>query len=679
MIAVTISGQACWLITAQPGDNTPVRLTATIPVNLERSLTGGTLRRLAGLTPRYALEWRAILLAADFAMMRAAALSMQDEPVLAPLWPHAWRPGIDTPTITAGLIVAYTADFATYAINPGSYSGYTYAAPLVFGRFKKPPRMAATTDGWVTADIAVEEDATAAYNFQPASSMLAADTTLANAAGYSAPVFPFLPDWSEGPDPQYPVTDVERASVGPGRQMASTFYPQTPEQVQAASFSNIGAAEAAAMLLWWTRRAGGADAHWVPGTQKLWKLASAAAATATSITVDTTIAAAPSTGTILALSDGSNINFARVTGVVGAVLTITPALANSFAVGASRVAPAFLARHTNDAFEINYSPGGWIGHCRLGWREVAAESTLPSGETRGTTLGRAPGSAWFFKIDLDYNGAVATTYLTNWESGASGSTVGSHSWVYNPCDFDHLIQSLDLQDDSCTFKLRWYAGCPWENWQPGVLAARGFLTIYRADVDTAGAFSNYAAVWKGELSSPTLDGPNLSVKVLGANALFSRRAPRQVMSTLCGTNLFSARCGIALSDWTWNATIASITGNLVTIGSIARANSGGNPSGFGAADWFALGWVGWTASGLPQRVGILTSAALSGGQIVLTLDRAPGLSGGASITAIPGCDRQGSTCRNKFNNYTNFRGFEYMPAVAPNFIVPQRTTNPAKK
>ena len=80
-----------------------------------------------------------------------------------------------------------------------------------------------------------------------------------------------------------------------------------------------------------------------------------------------------------------------------------------------------------------------------------------------------------------------------------------------------------------------------------------------------------------------------------------------------------------------------------------------------------------------MREGILTSAAISSGQIAITLDRATALSAGANITLAPGCDRQGTTCRTRFSNYANFRGFEFMPSISPNFIIPQNQSSNSKK
>lgn len=134
------------------------------------------------------------------------------------------------------------------------------------------------------------------------------------------------------------------------------------------------------------------------------------------------------------------------------------------------------------------------------------------------------------------------------------------------------------------------------------------------------------------------------------------------------------------SDWLWDATVTVKGGASITVGTISRHNGAGNPTGFGAVNWFALGYAEWTnGSGLPIRHSIIASAAISGGAIVLTFGSPPAFSVGQALRIYPGCDRLGSTCLNKFANYANFRGFEFMPAVAPNFIVPQRTTNAAKK
>ncbi|HKB57757.1 MAG TPA: phage BR0599 family protein, partial [Lacunisphaera sp.] len=668
----------CWLLPFSPNTDSRVRLGARLPVDEQRALSGARSSRPLAVKLRHSLEWSADMRAADFDALRNATQAAQNEPIVAPVWPFAIRVAHDASVITAGLTVAWTEDWAAWAINPGSLAGYDYAAPLLYGYLAHPPSVAAQNDDMVTADFSLDEDSPAAFAFAPSAGMLPADSTFNTALGYAAPVFPFLPDWNTPPKPGVALTSVERQEVGPGRLKSTAFYPQQPELTQEATFKLADATAAAQLLAWWARRAAGSEAHWVAGSQAVGRLSAAANAGTNLLNFRDNIALGANAYVALFGPDGP-LEFGRVTATAAQQITLAANLANGWGPGLTVVTVAMLARHTNPELVLDFEQAGmgWIATSRLTWREVAPEYAPVAGETRGTTLGRLPGSAWFFQIDLDYNGALRSWYLTNWEAGATANLI---DWTYNACDFDQLVQSVDLEDDSCTVSFRYFAGGPWDNWLPGQLAARGFLTIFRADVDGAGVFSNFRQIWKGELKTPQLDGPSVKQKALGANALFARPAPRQVMSKTCGTMLFKTRCGLALADWTFNALITAVAGNVVTIGTITRANGGGLPAGFGAADWFALGWMGWSPAGLPYREGVLTSTAIDGGgHISLTLERPSALVAGNAITAVPGCDRQGATCRGKFANGDNFRGFEFMPAISPSFIIPQRNATGAKK
>lgn len=605
MIAATVNSQACWLLTCEPNTVEAVRLEVEMPTIEQRGLTGCSSRRPDAVLPRFAQSWISLLEAAQFATMRDASLTAQDEPILVPIWRQAYRPASQTAALVGGLTIAWTEGWASWAINPGSLAGYDYAAPLLFGRFTSPPRLVAVSGALIQAQLEVEEDAPAAYAIAPAGGILAADTL---SGGF--PVFPFasMADWSRSPKPGLGVTDVERIATGPGRMKATIFYPQVPERVFSVSMTSIGRTEEAQLIAWWIRRGGIADAHLVP-------------------LVDL--------------------------GVVGG--------------------GTILARHTNQRLVLDHV--GPFASAELAWRETAPEAAVPPGETPGSTIGRLPAEAWFFQIDLDFNGALQTWNLTNWEGGATANLI---DWAYNACDFDGLVQSIDLDDDECGCTFRYFAGGPWDNWLPGNLAARGKLTIYRANVSPAGVFSGFAQVWSGELKRPEVDGPIVKWRGI-ANAFFGRSAPRQIMSTACGTWLFKPRCGLALSDWTFNAVIAAVSGNVVTIGTITRANGGSLPAGFGAADWFALGWLGWSLSGRPYRRGVLTSTAIGGGQILLTLERPAGLAVSSSVIAVPGCDRIYANGCTKFANTDNHRGFDQMPSIAPSFVMPQRNTSSAKK
>lgn len=675
MLAATVNSVPCWLLPYHPGGEA-IRLTVAMPVDAQRSLTGRSSRRPEQVTPRYSQSWKAALSAAEFHGLRTASLEAQDEPILAPVWSQAYRPASGSAVMDAGLVVAWTEGWVSWAINPGSLAGYDYAAPLLYGRFRQPPRLAAVNGAEVLAEFIVDEDAPAEYSFAPASGILAADTTFPTPSAYEAPLFPFHGDWSDMPKPGLAVTDVDRSAIGSGRIKATTFYPQTPERLLTATLTAITREQEAQLIAWWIRRGGEADSHWVADSQGLWKLDANAAASATTLQLAAGDVAVPAVGANLALTDGSQTEIVTIAGVSGLTLTLADPLTLAWSAARTRICDALFARHTNQEMVLDISLGGPVSQTTLAWREVAPELEPAEGEERGVTLGRLPSAAWFFKLELDFFGAIQTWHLTNWESGATANLI---DWAYNACAFDRLTQSIDLEDDECSVTFRYFEDGPWDNWLPGQLAARGYLTIYRADADAAGTFSDFRQVWKGELMTPTVDGAIVKQRAIGDNALFSRRGPRQVMSKTCGTMLFRPRCGLALADWTFSGTITAVSGNAVTIGSITRDNAEALPDGFAAADWFALGWMQWLISGNPMRDGILSSTEISGGSVTVTLERGCTLAVSTSIKFAPGCDHLGPTCREKFANYDNFRGFELMPAVNPSFIMPQRKFQAAKK
>jgi uncharacterized phage protein (TIGR02218 family) len=83
-----------------------------------------------------------------------------------------------------------------------------------------------------------------------------------------------------------------------------------------------------------------------------------------------------------------------------------------------------------------------------------------------------------------------------------------------------------------------------------------------------------------------------------------------------------------------------------------------------AAGFFSLGKLQFTSGALQGTwIGIQSQVGSGSAPVALTLTppllAAP--APGDAFTAWPGCDRALSTCRNKFNNIGNFRGFPWIP------------------
>jgi len=124
----------------------------------------------------------------------------------------------------------------------------------------------------------------------------------------------------------------------------------------------------------------------------------------------------------------------------------------------------------------------------------------------------------------------------------------------------------------------------------------------------------------------------------------------RVFSRFCDADLGDARCGK-------NIEAEAFRGGGVVIeipGSHAFKVSGLSSY---ADQWFARGRLVWTDGGESE---VLSHRAEGESAVIEVLDRAP-LSEGAEFTIYAGCDKRFETCRAKFDNITNFRGFPFMP------------------
>ncbi len=83
----------------------------------------------------------------------------------------------------------------------------------------------------------------------------------------------------------------------------------------------------------------------------------------------------------------------------------------------------------------------------------------------------------------------------------------------------------------------------------------------------------------------------------------------------------------------------------------------------GFADgWFSSGWLDWTSGPMSGKRQRAVSHHVSGDQVLIALERGgagPDIGDGFVITA--GCDKRHATCRDKYANILNFRGFAFLP------------------
>jgi uncharacterized phage protein (TIGR02218 family) len=173
-----------------------------------------------------------------------------------------------------------------------------------------------------------------------------------------------------------------------------------------------------------------------------------------------------------------------------------------------------------------------------------------------------------------------------------------------------------------------------------------YVEVFRVDwSDPAGGAEALTAGWIGAVSS----GP---VRFEAEAVTPSARLDQQIVRTVtpgCNAKLGDSRCGVNLASWTQSKTITSVA---------SRAQF--TASGFTeAAGWATGGTVTFTSGPNDGAVRRIRSHA-SGGVITLwePLFAIPTVGDGFDIVA--GCDKRLETCRDKFSNVVNFRGFPHV-------------------
>ncbi|MGV3490138.1 MAG: DUF2163 domain-containing protein [Devosia sp.] len=125
---------------------------------------------------------------------------------------------------------------------------------------------------------------------------------------------------------------------------------------------------------------------------------------------------------------------------------------------------------------------------------------------------------------------------------------------------------------------------------------------------------------------------------------------------LCDAELGDVRCGVDLGDPAYRAE-ATVVGVRDRFRIVVEEIDGFEPG------WFAFGLAAW---GDGKRVGlrdrVVTHERL-GGVDVLGFGSAVGdwVAPGDALVLTAGCDRRFATCRERFGNTINFRGFPHIP------------------
>lgn len=174
------------------------------------------------------------------------------------------------------------------------------------------------------------------------------------------------------------------------------------------------------------------------------------------------------------------------------------------------------------------------------------------------------------------------------------------------------------------------------------------VALYRVDwTDTA----QRAHVFAGRIGEVRRGAQAFEAEVRGLQAPLNVAVGR-VFSRFCDADLGDARCGKDIEASVFRGT--GVVTALLTDG-VFRADG---LEAF-AEGWFTRGRLVWSAGGENE----VAAHRVEGGDAVLELLDPPGsaLALSAAFTVYAGCDKRFETCRAKFANTLNFRGYPHMP------------------
>lgn len=160
-------------------------------------------------------------------------------------------------------------------------------------------------------------------------------------------------------------------------------------------------------------------------------------------------------------------------------------------------------------------------------------------------------------------------------------------------------------------------------------------------------------MFRGEVGEIRRKDHAFEVELRGLEEALSVPVGRSILRT-CDRALGDAKCGVDLTrpDFRHEAVVMSRAAASITIAAGLR------PDG-----WFRGGYLRWLSGPNSKLTVPIKSDRVVGTtrQVEFWTEPAFPASAGDRVLLVAGCDKTAATCRAKFSNFINFRGFPHLP------------------
>ncbi len=184
------------------------------------------------------------------------------------------------------------------------------------------------------------------------------------------------------------------------------------------------------------------------------------------------------------------------------------------------------------------------------------------------------------------------------------------------------------------------------------LYAGALIDLLRVDWT---APENHVLIWRGRVGEITRGEAGFTFEIRGLAADLERTIGRTIQKR-CDADLGDVRCGVDLDQAVYlgsGAVTGLVSDRTVRVSGLSSFDPG----------WFSQGLIQWTSGANAGRAMSVDSHVVALGEVELTLFAAPAapMTVGDEFAITAGCDKRWSTCRAKFANAVNFRGFPMIP------------------
>ena len=205
-----------------------------------------------------------------------------------------------------------------------------------------------------------------------------------------------------------------------------------------------------------------------------------------------------------------------------------------------------------------------------------------------------------------------------------------------------------------------------------------FASATGTDAELRAGLYDYAEVWTAYINWADTSmgivklayGRLGEVEIRDNQAKIELRSLTQLLSTQigriytpeCDATLGDSRCGVVMTTFTKTATIGTVTSNRQFLVTGAAAGQ--------ADQYFNYGKITFS-SGLNNGISMQIEDYSNPTNLVTLLEAMPyTVAAGDTATLYAGCDRRFETCKTRFSNKDNFRGFPHIPGMDKALTVP---------